>query len=35
MDSSTLLLLGSVVALLLLVGLAFIANYFERQEDEE
>jgi hypothetical protein len=35
MDGSTLLLLGSFVALLLLVGLACMCNGFEKQDGEE
>jgi hypothetical protein len=35
MDCSTLLLLGSLAAFLLLVGLAYMCNGFEKQEDEE
>lgn len=34
MDSSTLMVLGGIIALLLLVGLACICN-FERPESEE
>jgi hypothetical protein len=34
-ESNTLLILGGLIALLLLVGLALMTNYFERQKDEE
>ena len=35
MDSSSLMVLGGIVALLLLVGLACICNCFEKPESEE